>query len=93
MPNNKNTEFEETMWPFTDDFIFMMVMQDANVCSGFLKMVLPEEDFAEIKMRPQENPFFRDESVAYTEVLPPVSVETQKTMKFQRDKHGVRPGM
>ena len=90
MQNNVNVNLSEEMWPFTDDFIFMMVMQDTKVCTDFLKMVLPEEDFTQIKIRPQENPFFRDETLADARELPAVSVETQKTLKFQRDKHGVR---
>ena len=80
MKKDKNVIDAETMWPFTDDFIFMMVMQDAKVCSDFLKMVLPEEDFEEVKMRPQENPFFRDETMADAEEVSPVTVETQKTL-------------
>ena len=37
----------DKMWPFTDDFIFMMVMQSAGICRDFLRMILPEEDFEE----------------------------------------------
>lgn len=81
----------DAFWPFSDDFIFMMVMQDVSVCTEFLKMILPEEDFAEIKMRPQDNPLFIDPAVAGEKTEDYLqSVEIQKTMKFQRDRHGVR---
>lgn len=76
----------EQFWTFADDFIFMMVMQDARICTEFLKMVLPEEDFEKVKVRPQENPLFVDSSLSEDNFI----IETQKTLKFQRDKHGVR---
>ena len=76
----------DKFWTFEDDFIFMMVMQDAKICTEFLRMVLPEEDFEEVKVHPQENPLFIDPSLAEGNFC----VETQKTLKFQRDKHGVR---
>lgn len=76
----------DEFWTFEDDFIFMMVMQDAKICTEFLRMVLPKEDFEEVKVYKQENPLFVDPSLSEGNF----SVETQKTLKFQRDKHGVR---
>ena len=81
--NNDDRSYGEKTWPFTDDFIFMMVMQNAGICRDFLRMVLPEEEFEEVKVRPPENPIFADELENFT-------VEMQKTMKFAKDKHGVR---
>ena len=34
--------------PFTNDFIFGMVMRNPKVCMDFLKTVLPDEDFSEV---------------------------------------------
>ncbi len=82
----QNDPDPDKFWTFEDDFIFMMVMQDAKICTEFLRMVLPEEDFEEVKVHPQENPLFVDSSLAKGNFC----VETQKTLKFQRDKHGVR---
>lgn len=41
----KTTYDREQMIPFTDDFIFGMVMQNEEVCSGVLNMILPEGGF------------------------------------------------
>ena len=91
--NEKNIEANkaeaaetEEYWPFWDDFMFMMVMQDAKLCADFLKMVLPEEEFAQVKVRPQGNPLFNDPELDASNF----TVETQKTLKFHHDKHGVR---
>ena len=81
---NYGHTYGDEWWPFTDDFIFMMVMQNAKLCVDFLRMVLPDEDFSEVRIRPQDNPLFNDDSENN------ISVETQKTLKFARDKHGVR---
>ena len=81
---NYGRTYGDEWWPFTDDFIFMMVMQNAKICVNFLRMVLPEEDFSEVRIRPQDNPLFNDDSENN------ISVETQKTLKFARDRHGVR---
>ena len=81
---NYGRTYGDEWWPFTDDFIFMMVMQNAKICVDFLRMVLPEEDFSEVRIRPQDNPLFNDDSENN------ISVETQKTLKFARDRHGVR---
>ena len=82
-------EMTEEYWPFWDDFMFMMVMQDAKLCADFLKMVLPEEEFAQVKVRPQGNPLFNDPELDASNFTVE-TVETQKTMKFHHDKHGVR---
>ena len=74
----------DKFWTFEDDFIFMMVMQDAKICTEFLRMVLPDEDFEEVKVHPQENPLFVDPTLAEGNF----TVETQKTLKFQVP-HGI----
>lgn len=82
-------EATEEYWPFWDDFMFMMVMQDAKLCADFLKMVLPEEEFTQVKVRPQGNPLFNDPELDASNFAVE-TVETQKTLKFHHDKHGVR---
>ena len=77
--------------PFTNDFIFGMVMRDPNVCLGFLKAVLPEEDFSEIKMKLPANPLLREDPLEEEDFdLEKVKVEIQKSLKFEGGMHGVR---
>ena len=67
--------------PFTNDFIFSLVMQDPLICRELLERILPDEEFSEIKLEVTSSPFSHDD-------LP--SADTQKTLKFSPDSHGVR---
>ena len=42
--------------PFTNDFIFSLVMRDPALCRELLALALPEEDFGEIKIMKSQNP-------------------------------------
>ena len=85
--NNNHKDF----LPFTNDFIFGMVMREPNVCLGFLKAVLPEEDFSEIKMKLPANPLLREDPLEEEDFdLEKVKVEIQKSLKFEGGMHGVR---
>lgn len=48
--------------PFTDDWMFSLVMRDVETCREFLKIVLPDEDFGEIRIASSENPLFAEVS-------------------------------
>ena len=78
--------------PFTDDFIFMNVMRSPEICRGILELLLPEEDFGEIRIMQTDNPLI-DEHGTESETHGDNSsftVETQKTLKFGEKAHGVR---
>ena len=77
--------------PFTNDFIFGMVMRNPKVCMEFLKVVLPEEDFSEIKMKTPANPLLQEEQLDEGDFdMEKVKVEIQKSLKFEGGMHGVR---
>ena len=89
--------------PFTNDFIFSLVMRDPALCRELLALALPEEDFGEIKIMKSQNPLIDEptddaEEAANTETQPDsarsdtraLTVETQKTQKFDKDMHGIR---
>ena len=77
--------------PFTNDFIFGMVMRNPKVCLAFLKTVLPEEDFSDIKMKLPANPLLREEPLGDEDFdMEKVRVEIQKSLKFEGGMHGVR---
>ena len=91
--SNKNSNRSSTkkFLPFTNDFIFGMVMRDPKVCMAFLKTVLPEEDFSEIKMKLPSNPLLREEPLNEEDFdLEKLLVEIQKSMRFDGGMHGVR---
>ena len=89
--------------PFTNDFIFSLVMRDPTLCRELLALALPEEDFGEIKIMKSQNPLIDEPAdgaaeAAHTETQTgsarsdtrALTVETQKSLKFVKDMHGVR---
>jgi len=76
----KKDKLEERI-PFTDDLIFALVMRDPEICKGLLERILPEVQFSEIRIEPNE-------SLDLLEGF--LSVEQQKSLKFGIDVHGVR---
>ena len=49
--------------PFTNDFIFSLVMRDPALCRELLALALPEEDFGEIKIMKSQNPLIDEPAV------------------------------
>ncbi len=75
--------------PSTNDNIFMNVMRSPEICRGILELVLPDEEFGEIRIMNSPNPFLYDDECGESS-LTSLSSETQKTLKFEKDAHGVR---
>ena len=67
--------------PFTDDFIFALVMRDVKICKGLLERIIPETEFGEVRLISGEHPLFSES---------PLTVEQQKSLKFDFDAKGVR---
>ncbi len=98
-----SAELDPDFRPFTDDFIFSLVMRDPALCRELLALALPEEDFGEIKIMKSQNPLIDEPADGAAEArtrertpgLRPhdthaLTVETQKSLKFVKDMHGVR---
>ena len=60
--------------PFTNDFIFSLVMRDPTLCRELLALALPEEDFGEIKIMKSQNPLIDKPADGATEAA---NTETQ----------------
>ena len=84
-----DTELDPDFRPFTDDFIFSLVMRDPELCRALLTLALPGEEFGEIKLMKSPNPLI-DEPLDEGEDAHALTVETQKSLKFVKDMHGVR---
>ena len=84
-----DTALDPDFRPFTDDFIFSLVMRDPELCRALLTLVLPGEEFGEIKLMKSPNPLI-DEPLDENEDAHALTVETQKSLKFVKDMHGVR---
>ena len=65
--------------PFTNDLIFSQVMRNEEICRGFLEMIIPGDEFGDIKISERERmPDFE------------FVIDTQRTLKFTEKAHGVR---
>ena len=98
-----SAELDPDFRPFTDDFIFSLVMRDPALCRELLALALPEEDFGEIKIMKSQNPLIDEPADGAAETVNTetqadssrsdmcaLTVETQKSLKFVKDMHGVR---
>ena len=92
--NNRDNSIYDSpnFLPFTDDNIFMNVMRSPEICRGILELVLPDEEFGEIKIMNSQHPFLDDaeDESEPKDALSNLRTETQKTLKFESDAHGVR---
>ncbi|MGN0720376.1 MAG: Rpn family recombination-promoting nuclease/putative transposase [Anaerovoracaceae bacterium] len=61
--------------PFTDEIMFSLVMRDENICRKLLNLILPGEEFGEIRFESSEDDLI---------------IETEKTIRFPLSAHGVR---
>ena len=80
----------EDLIPYTDSLIFSLVMRDEEICRGVLQAILPEEDFGKIHIKSPENPLFADDDAEQETEQESIRVETEKTLKYGREYHGVR---
>ena len=67
--------------PFTNDFIFSLVMRDPTLCRELLALALPEEDFGEIKIMKSQNPLIDEPADGAAEAA---NTETQRRQRAQR---------
>ena len=51
--------------PFTDEIMFSLVMRDENICRKLLNLILPGEEFEEIRFESSED------AVSYTHLTLP----------------------
>lgn len=82
--------------PFTDDWMFGMVLRDAEICKELLQRILPEEEFDEIQMIPPADADAEEIDEMESEESVPqmdadrMTTEIQAFLKFGKESHGVR---
>ena len=84
----ENSGLPPDFLPFTNDFIFSLVMRDPEICRGILEAIIPNEEFSEIKLMKSQNPLIDEEENEAGSAS--FSSEIQKSLKFVKDMHGVR---
>ena len=79
---NERTQNKENFKPFTNDFIFALVMRDPDICKGIAELIIPDEEIGEVKIAASENssPDEKDE----------LEIALQACLDFGKDMRGVR---
>lgn len=75
--------------PFTDDWMFGMVMRDKEICRELLKRILPDEQFGAIQMAAPDGTF-ADSDGDGAEKETDMTVQLQAAVKFDKEGRGVR---
>ena len=79
--------------PFTNDWIFSMVMRDKDICRELLMRILPDEQFGAIHLADPDGTFSDTEQPDGQEpdnATPGLSSQIQAALKFGWENHGVR---
>ena len=89
--------------PFTDDWMFSMVMRDPEICRQLLERILPGEQFTQIQLSEPDGTFSnisageirqRDRTAAPTPASDgqwsALTTQVQAALKFSCNTHGVR---
>ena len=79
---NEITQNNEDFKPFTNDFIFALVMRDPEICKGIVELLLPNEEIGEVKIAAAE--ISLSDKAKEPEVVP------QASLDFGKDMRGVR---
>ena len=82
---NESTQNNEEFKPFTNDFIFALVMRDPDICKGIAELIIPDEEIGEVKIAASEN-CSPDEKNEKDEL----EIALQACLDFGKDMRGVR---
>ena len=82
---NESAQNKEDFKPFTNDFIFALVMRDPDICKGIAELIIPDEEIGEVKIAASEN-YSPDEKNEKDEL----EIALQACLDFGKDMRGVR---
>ena len=82
---NERAQNKEDFKPFTNDFIFALVMRDPDICKGIAELIIPDEEIGEVKIAASENSS-PDEKNEKDEL----EIALQTYLNFGKDMRGVR---
>ena len=82
---NESAQSKEELIPFTNDFIFALVMRDPYICKGIAELIIPDEEIGEVKIAMEDNssPDKKDEKDE-------LEIALQACLDFGKDMRGVR---
>ena len=82
---NERAQNKEDFKPFTNDFIFALVMRDPDICKGIAELIIPDEEIGEVKIAASENSS-PDKKNEKDELV----ITLQAYLDFGKDMRGVR---
>ena len=82
---NERAQKKEDFKPFTNDFIFALVMRDPDICKGIAELIISDEEIGEVKIAASENSS-PDEKNEKDEL----EIALQAYLDFGKDMRGVR---
>ncbi len=85
----KKAEDKEEYRPFTNDFVFALVMRDPNVCKGIVELILPDEEIGEVNVALSDDALSKLKKKP--EVTPQASLDFGKRMRGVRFENGLVP--
>ena len=82
---NERAQKKEDFKPFTNDFIFALVMRDPDICKGIAELIISDEEIGEVKIAASENssPDKKNEKDE-------LEIALQAYLDFGKDMRGVR---
>ena len=82
---NERAQNKEDFKPFTNDFIFALVMRDPDICKGIAELIITDEEIGEVKIAASENssPDKKNEKDE-------LEIALQAYLDFGKDMRGVR---
>lgn len=82
---NERAQNKEDFKPFTNDFMFALVMRDPDICKGIAELIIPDEEIGKVKIAASENSS-PDEKNEKDEL----EIALQAYLDFGKDMRGVR---
>ena len=92
MNNNEQSESAQDKYefrPFTNDFVFALVMRDPDICKGIAELILPDEEIGEVKIALSDDS--SPDRINDPEVVPQASLDFGKDMRGVRFENGLVP--
>ena len=86
---NESAQNKDDFRPFTNDFVFTMVMRDPDICKGVVELLLLNEEIGEVKIATADN--FLPDKAKEPEVVPQASLDFGKDMRGVRFENGLVP--
>ena len=85
----ESAQNKDNFRPFTNDFVFSLVMRDPDVCKGIVELILPDEEIGDVKTALSDD--YWSDLIKKPEVVPQASLDFGKRMRGVRFENGLVP--